>query len=369
MRGPFSPRRKPQRPSSHAKTVPPRGVSPAELRELNLVMGGFAFFQALVAGTQLDIFGRLAARPGTTLAGLARALRLRPHPLRVLLLGLCSAGLLHRDRAGGYRNTRVADRFLVPERGENLLAAIAAYHALIYKPLFHLTDAVRTGQNVGLAEFPGPGATLYKRLARRPAEERIFQDWLHMVSAHSNDALRAIPTLSRVRHLLDVGGGDGTNGIAMRRAHPNMKITVFDLPSVCRLAAKNIRHAGLEQVVSTAPGDFLTDSFPRGADGILFGHILNIFGEARNRQLLRRAHRALPRGGIVICFNSMTDDTEMGPPRSALLSLYFLALASGEGMVYPWKDYRAWFTEVGFRKVEVHRVGDVMDHGIVVGTK
>jgi hypothetical protein len=72
---------------------------------------------------------------------------------------------------------------------------------------------------------------------------------------------------------------------------------------------------------------------------------------------------------MVICFQSMTEDDESGPPRSALLSLYFLTLASGEGMVYPWKDYERWYRKAGFRTVRVHRIGDLMDHGIIIGIK
>jgi ubiquinone/menaquinone biosynthesis C-methylase UbiE len=354
-------------PSSEAVAA----LDATAVREFNLVMGGYAFFQALACGCQLDLFGLLNRKPGRTLADMARRLRVSRYGMRVLLLGLSTAGLVRRDKNGAYHNSPLASQLLDPASPDNLLAAVKAYHALIYRPMFHLADAVRTGTNVGLADFPGPGQTLYRRLAQRPREERIFQEWLQVVSARSNDSLiaKARGEFKRTQHLLDVGGGDGTNGIALHQAFPHMKVTVFDLPSVCKLARANIKSRGMTGGVGVLPGDFLEDPFPRGVDGILFGHILNIFNEERNVDLLRRSYAALPSGGMAICFNSMTEDDESGPPRSALLSLYFLTLASGEGMVYPWKDYQRWYRKAGFRTVRVHRIGDLMDHGIIVGIK
>jgi hypothetical protein len=341
------------------------------VREFNLVAGGYAFFQAMACACDLDLFGLLNRRPGRTLADIARILRISRYGARMLLLGLSTAGLVRREKSGGYHNSPLSAQLLDPASPHNHLAAIKAYQTLVYRPMFHLADAVRTGTNVGLAEYPGPGATLYRRLAQRPREERIFQDWLHVVSARSNDALidKARSAFKRTTHLVDVGGGDGTNGIALHQAFPHMKVTVFDLPSVCKLAKANIKKRGLSKWVGVLPGDLLADPFPAGVDGILFGHLLNIFGEEKNIDLLRRSYAALPVGGMAICFQSMTEDDESGPPRSALLSLYFLTLASGEGMAYPWKDYERWYRKAGFRTVRVHRVGDLMDHGIIVGIK
>jgi L-tyrosine C(3)-methyltransferase len=345
-------------------------AAPASLREFNLVMGGFAFFQAMACGCRLDLFSWLDRHPGAKLPAIARGLGISSYGARVLLLALAAAALVRRDARGGYRNAPLSSRLLVSDSRHNVIDAVTAYEALVYRPMTDLTLAVRKGTNVGLKVFPGAGDTLYERLASRPREEKIFQRWLRTVSDRSNAALTAgLPTLKKVKHLLDVGGGDGTNAIALHEAYPNLAVTVLDLPSVCRLARANFRRHGKSQQLRVLPGNFLRDPLPRNVDAILFGHILNIFGEATNLELLRRSYEALPPGGMVICFNSMTDDNESGPLRSALLSLYFLTLASGEGMVYPWKDYAAWFKKVGFRQIRVHRVGDVMDHGIVVGSK
>jgi hypothetical protein len=52
-----------------------------------------------------------------------------------------------------------------------------------------------------------------------------------------------------------------------------------------------------------------------------------------------------------------SDDDEAGSLTAAHLSLYFHVLATGEGMVYPVKDYVEWFRDAGFEALNVYRIG------------
>jgi hypothetical protein len=53
----------------------------------------------------------------------------------------------------------------------------------------------------------------------------------------------------------------------------------------------------------------------------------------------------------------LANDDESGPLTAAHLSLYFHVLATGQGMVYPLKDYQSWFKEAGFGTLRVYRIG------------
>ena len=64
----------------------------------------------------------------------------------------------------------------------------------------------------------------------------------------------------------------------------------------------------------------------------------------------------------------MADDDESGPISTALGSPYFLAIATGEGMLYSWKDYESWLAGSGF--AQVVRVDDLpLEHGLLLATK
>jgi len=70
-----------------------------------------------------------------------------------------------------------------------------------------------------------------------------------------------------------------------------------------------------------------------------------------NLGLLRKCHKSLASSGSVIIFNMMGDDDDTGPLSTALGSPYFLAIATGEGMLHAWKDYEQAFIEAGFGNV------------------
>ena len=48
-------------------------------------------------------------------------------------------------------------------------------------------------------------------------------------------------------------------------------------------------------------------------------------------------------------------------------SPYFLTLATGEGMLYTWREYEQWMREAGFETVKVQRL--IRDHGAIIGVK
>ena len=66
-------------------------------------------------------------------------------------------------------------------------------------------------------------------------------------------------------------------------------------------------------------------------------------------------------------FNMMQHDDETGPWSAAIGSPYFLALATGEGMLYTWQEYESWMHSVGFAQTERHELPK--DHGVILGIK
>jgi SAM-dependent methyltransferase len=330
---------------------------------------GFAAFETIVAASRLDLFTVLARNPGSTAADLEAALGVGRYPLRVLLLACCAFGLLEKGADGTYRNRPYAERTLCRENPFNFLPLVEFFQEIVYPGLALLEPSVRAGRNEGLKVFPGRGNTLYERLADRPRLQEVFHDAMSCISRNANQVLIDAPELGRCAHVVDVGGGDGTNAIALCRRNPGLRMTVFDLPEVCRAARENIEKAGLADRVATVPGDFFRDPLPAEGepDGYLFCHVFNIYSPEKDRKLIAQCHERLPPGGAVFAFNSVCDDRETGPIPPAAISLYFLALASGEGMVYPLAEYERWFADAGFARVKTRRFGP--DHVLVMGVK
>jgi predicted O-methyltransferase YrrM len=316
-----------------------------------MYLGGHIFFETLYAARKFDLFTLLAKQGPLSRKQIAERLGIDEQPARIMLLGLTVGGLI-KLRRGKYRNSMIAGQLLSRNSRRQVLSYVDFEHDIIYKPMHHLYEAIKEYRNVGLEEFPGNEPTLYERLARQPALEHIFQQAMQDLSVQSNQDLARFFDFSTVQHVVDVGGGDGTNAIALASQWPHLTVTVFDSPSVCEIAQRNIKNKGFAERILTLSGDCFHDKFPTNADCFLFGHFFTIWSKEKDIELLQKSYEALPDGGRVILYNMMQDDSEDGPWSAAMGSPYFLALASGEGMLYTWKEYEDWMRTVGFSKVK-----------------
>lgn len=352
--------------SRDSKTTTDDALLRQSWERLYLVLGGHIYFQTLSAAVRLDLFTLLARRGTLTRAEIAAALGIAEKPARILLLGCTALGLLCKV-GERYGNAPLAAQLLVKDAPGNITAIVEWQHFINYKAMFRFYDAIRENKNVGLEEFNGTENTLYGRLTHHPDLETIFQNAMQAISVQANAMLAEFVDFSSVKRLVDVGGGNGTNIIALARKYPNLKAAVFDSLSVCQLAKQNIERAGLSDRLGAIPGDCFADPFPEGSDCLLFAHFFTIWSEDKDRLLLRKAYEALPLDGSVLIFNMMQSDDRTGPLSAALGSPYFLTLATGEGMLYTWKEYEMWMREAGFQSVDKKHLP--RDHGVIIGTK
>jgi ubiquinone/menaquinone biosynthesis C-methylase UbiE len=336
------------------------------IEKLYLVMGGHIFFQTLSAAVDLDLFTLLEKNRRLTLAEITKLLDLQEKPARILLLGLTTLGLIKKS-GDAYSNGPVAKRVLVRGVPGNIIPVIEWQHHINYKAIYWFRESIKANENIGLREFKGDEPTLYERLTHHPELEEIFQKAMQSISTQANTLLAKYVDFSHVRHLVDVGGGNGSNIMALAKRYSHLKATVFDSPTVCQMARDHIQQAGLSSRLDAVPGDCFKDPFPAGADCILFGHFFTIWSEEKDRALLKKCYEALPPGGSVIIFNMMQRDDGTGPLSAAMGSPYFLTLATGEGMLYTWGEYESWMKEAGFAKVAKQALP--RDHGVIIGFK
>lgn len=330
------------------------------------ILGGHIFFQTLVTAAEVGVFDLLFKEGALNQEKIAQKLKLDDKPVRIILLGLVSIKVL-KKRGEKYSLNYLSRRYLVSSSPFNILAVLKWQKYINYKAMSHFTEAVKENTNVGLVEFEGTEGTLYERLEHTPPLNQIFQDAMQDISKQAAEYLSEYLDTSRSHYVVDVGGGNGTVLMSLAKENPALLGAVMDLPSVQSISMKNIQQQGFAKQVDFAPGNCFSDPFPVQADMILFCHFFTIWSEEKNLFLLKKCYEALPPGGKVVLFNMMQRDTEDGPLSAALGSPYFLTLATGEGMLYCWKDYEQWMRAAGFQKVK--RVLLPVDHGIIIGEK
>jgi cyclopropane fatty-acyl-phospholipid synthase-like methyltransferase len=177
-----------------------------------------------------------------------------------------------------------------------------------------------------------------------------------------------LPEFSSMTHLLDVGGGDGSNAIGLCERHPDLRVTLIDRPSVVEIARQRVARAGLSGRISCAPVDVFADPWPTGCTGVLMSHLVEIFSHDKIDRLYRHAFDVLPPGGRLVVWTIMAGDSETGSLQAAKSSIYFLCAASGEGMAYPAKDHDEALRRAGFSGVRRHLAAE-FDHGALVAVR
>ncbi|ASF07416.1 putative O-methyltransferase [Nocardia brasiliensis NBRC 14402] len=341
---------------------------PVDLTSLVPVLFGFAAFQQLRAASELQLFEYLDLNGPATSDDAAAGLGMPGKSARMLLLGTTSLGLTERD-GDHYRLGATLAAAMADGTWPLLRNIIDFQQRLSYLPAKEYAESLRTGKNLGLKHLPGTGSDLYSRLEQTPELENLFFRGMHSWSELSNPVLLHQVDYAGVTGILDVGGGDAVNAIAIARAHPDLKITVFDLEGAVEVARDNIAAAGLGDRIDVIAGDMFGEPLPGGYDVALFAHQFVIWSPEQNRTLLRQAYAALPPGGRVLVFNAFADDDGRGPLYTALDNVYFATLPSEESTIYPWREHEEWLRAAGFAEVTRIRSAGWTPHGVIEGRK
>lgn len=234
------------------------------------------------------------------------------------------------------------------------------------------TDIVKNFDDLlgNLPEFMSDSETFklfrYDRAMTTDAEAlAATRPWVEYVSALSlAEAPALVPALplDGVMNLLEVGGNSGVIARAILEAHPNLLMTVLDLPAVCAIGTENDPHARLE----FHPGDARITPWPQvhgsQPQGVLFKSVLHDWPEDQAIGMLRRAADQLPSGGrIIVCERGPLGRQPM--PFSMTANLVFAPFYRSS------ERYVEALQEMGFKDVQTASVELDMSFHIVYGHK
>lgn len=104
-----------------------------------------------------------------------------------------------------------------------------------------------------------------------------------------------------VRGLLEIGGNTGGFARVLLARHPNLRVTVLDLPAVCEIG----RRGPAEPRLAFVPGDAREDEWPMVAgaapDMVVFKSVLHDWEtDAAHTMLQRAAEHVTPGGSVVV---------------------------------------------------------------------
>jgi len=324
---------------------------------------GFWSFKTLAAALELGVFTLLSDGRESTADDVATVLCLDERPTDLLLTACTALGLL--DKHGPrYRNSALAEEFLVPGT-DRYFGGVVRFNDQAYPAWHRLTDALR--ENRPLTWNPESQKSLFS--SGDPVFTNLFWEGMHSLSAATARALGDVHDFAGHRRVLDVGGGSGAFLIELCRRHPGLTGTLYDLPHVVEFARAKVDAAGVGAAVTTVPGDFLRDAtLPAGHDVILLSMILHDWDEPTGRELLRKCHRALAPGGVLLVCELFVNPERTGPVGAALMGMSML-VETHSGRNYAEDEYLAWVHDAGFTDTEIRRFDTAGANGVLVARR
>ena len=314
--------------------------------------GGYWGACALHAGVKLRIF-TLLDRQMRSAADLARTCGADLRGLTMLLNALSAVGLLVKD-GDQYRNTPFAQDFL-REDAPGYLGHILLHHHHLMESWAHLDQAVMSGK-------PQRVRTSYSDDARR---EAFLMGMFNLASLLAPQLVPHVDLEGR-RQLLDLGGGPGTYAIHFCQHNPELRATVYDLPTSRRFAEKTINRFGLAERIDFQAGDFLNDPIEGTFDIAWLSHILHAEDPSSCRAIVRKAVDALQPGGLLIIHEFVLDNSMDSPLLPALFSLNMLLGTSG-GQAYSQQQIMDMLSRAGLVNVRRIPFASPGETGLVCG--
>lgn len=309
---------------------------PEELAGLRKLYLGFISSRVILTANNLGIFDHLK-RPASA-SEISGKLKSDLRAIEILLDALTAIGLVNKSSGGTYRNTWVSNHYLV--RGLRLYQGDIIRHAsIMWQNFSALDDVVRTG-----------------RPARRGFDHESFILGMHNLTILRTESMIKAAGIKDVKTMLDLGGGPGTNAIAM--AKKGIKATIFDLPETIKIAKKVARREGMKGIGFIA-GDFHADSIGSGYDLILISQIFHAYSAEENSALLRKCREALNPGGRVVVQEFPINDARTGPTPSALFSVNML-VGTEKGRCYSPREIKRWMAETGFKRVVIKNLPETV---------
>jgi ubiquinone/menaquinone biosynthesis C-methylase UbiE len=317
-------------------------VVPDDLAGLRRLYLGFVSSRVILTANNLGIFEHL--KTSSSAGEVAGKLKTDLRATEILLDALTGIGLVRKGRDRRYRNSPVSKRYLV--RGSRLYQGDILRHATtMWENFAALDEVVRTG-----------------RPARRAFDHVAFIMGMHNLAVLRTEGLINAVGLKGVRTVLDLGGGPGTNAIAM--AKRGIKATIFDLPETVKIAKHIACGEGVTNINFIA-GDFHVDSIGSGYDLILLSQIFHAFSSEENIALLRKCHAALTSGGRVAIQEFPISEDRTSPQHSALFSVNML-VGTEKGRCYSPKEMKHWLAETEFDNIVAKNLPETV---VVVGRK
>jgi hypothetical protein len=299
-------------------------VQAASAAVLRMIQG-LHISRAVYVAAKLRIADLLAdgSRSSTELARLTKAHA--PSLYRVLRL-LAALNVLREQPLGHFGLTPLGEQLRTGVSGSLRYWAMLTDQLGGLQPFDRILDTVMSGETGMKLAY---NETSFEFLAKHPTAAVNFQAAMSERTAAFAPSLAATYDFSRMRRVVDVGGGRGTLLATVLAAWTHLHGVVFDLPEGAAGAAEAFQAIGVADRCAIENGDFFA-AVPSGADVYFLANVLQDWDDERSIAILRNCRRAMNADGKILIVQRMIfDDLEKSIP-TFVSDLNMLVLTGGQ---------------------------------------
>jgi hypothetical protein len=253
---------------------------------------GYLATAAIGAIARIGVADHLARYPRTAneLAALTDVDELY---LQRTLRFLAGSGTFYEDGSGRFHLTAAAERLLTQSPQSLRDAVIFLTEPMFWQTVGQFTDTLHRGRTAFDEIF---GASLWEHLSRHHAAAAIFDAGMASYSAPQDAAIADTYDMSKIQHVVDVGGGRGGLLSVLLSRNQHLTGVLYDRQPV--LSDHMLATPELTGRWTAVPGDFFA-SVPACGDLYILKHILHDWNDEECVSILR------------CCRNVMTDDSRL----------------------------------------------------------
>ncbi len=285
-------------------------------RFLQLNAAGVAFwiselpivFSIAATLTRLRVFDRLQNGPMSA-ADLAIATGADHGALLRILRTAAVIGLLQRQKDGQFVLSPVGKQFL-SDSPNPVSSWTELFDKLLVPVLPQMADAVVQGESLTKTAY---GKTCWEVMADIPNATELHDKacgrWTELVV----DRVAAAYDFSKIRTVIDVGGGRGSFLSALLKAAPHLQGKVYDRETTRRAAAEMFAQHGVSERAAHECGNFF-EAVPAGADLYTIKHVLHDWDDEHALKILRTIREAVPSHGKLLIVEGSVDHDLLPTP-------------------------------------------------------
>lgn len=290
-------------------------LMPVEMRLLKSI-SGHSVTQILITAQELGIFEYINTGQ-KTIDQLSTDLSLDREALSRLLRGLLFIEVVNLSD-DGYSLSKLGLK-LTREGGLHNQSLIMGTYWM--DSLSRLSDSVKSG---GKSLHPKYEGDFFKYLKKDKGAALLFDSAMEELTTSYIPAIHADYDFSPYNHIVDVGGGTGLFVNSIRELHPNIKVTLFDMPSVIEKITQR-----QEDNLSLVGGDFFT-SVPEGGDLYILKLILHDWSDDKAKTILKNCRKAMTPGSKLVLLEYTIENIKESKFMRIYIDLLMLTMFGGK---------------------------------------